>query len=154
MGSLSIWKMQVELNEWKSNINFTRNIDSSWTDRKKVILYCAIYILNRLCITKLIFVLHYITLRRYSSASNDVIWQQSCIICLRQYLSESNYILLFVTEFTLGRGSCCSIFSFCVMFYRSLFVLSLLATVLSILLSFTASVYPFGIIAMLFTENG
>jgi len=36
LGSLSIWKMQVELNEWKSNITFTRNIDSSWTDRKKV----------------------------------------------------------------------------------------------------------------------
>ena len=43
-------------------------------------------------------------------------------------------------------GSCCSIFSFMCMFCRSLFVLFLLAIVLSVFLRFTDSDYPFGIL--------
>ena len=42
-------------------------------------------------------------------------------------------------------GSCCSIFSFICMFCRSLFVLFLLAIVLSVLLRYTDSDYSFGI---------
>jgi hypothetical protein len=41
--------------------------------------------------------------------------------------------------------SCCSIFAFCVVFCRSLFVLFLLAITLSILPQFTDSDYPVGI---------
>ena len=50
-------------------------------------------------------------------------------------------------EFTTGFywGSCYSIFSFMCMFCRSLFVLFLLATVLSVLLRYTDSDCPFGI---------
>ena len=53
-------------------------------------------------------------------------------------------------EFTLGFrwGSCYSLFSFMCMFCRSLFVLLgffLLAIVMSVLLLFTYSDYPFGI---------
>ena len=48
-------------------------------------------------------------------------------------------------------GSCCSLV-FCVMFRRSLFVLFLLYIVLSVLVRFTASDYPFGIFK-LFLNN-
>jgi len=50
-------------------------------------------------------------------------------------------------EFTPGfkGGSCYSIFSFMCMFCRSLFVLFLLAIVLSVLLRYADSDYPFGI---------
>jgi hypothetical protein len=44
-----------------------------------------------------------------------------------------------------SEGSCYSIFSFVCMFCRSLFVLFPLAIVLSVLLRFTDSDYPFGI---------
>jgi hypothetical protein len=43
-------------------------------------------------------------------------------------------------------GSWCSIFSFCIVFCRSLFVLFLLPIVLSVLLRFTASSYSLGIL--------
>ena len=53
-------------------------------------------------------------------------------------------------EFTPGFlwGSCYSIFCFMCMVCRSLFVLFLLAVVLSVLLQFTDSDYPFGIVKL------
>ena len=76
--------------------------------------------------------------------------------CHKSYILCQDVLLLYWIWNCLQWGSCYSIFSFMCMICRSLFVLLsffLLAIVLSVLLRFTVSDYPFGIFKLFFQKQ-
>ena len=111
-------------------------------------------------------VLIIITFLRTVNFNNGNIW--TCTLTLQQW-----YTSMFISDQSVGwrttliiclpfrstwvnpmfwSGSCCSISSFICIFCRPLFVLFLLAIVLSVFLRYTNSGYPFGIFKLFFAE--